>query len=40
MYQVFRKFEIEKESAPGGIIRTITKEALSTFEIAFPKPEE
>ena len=30
-------FEIEKEKAPGGTIKTITKEALSDFEIKYPK---
>ncbi len=29
-------FEIEKEKAPGGTIKTITKEALSDFDIGFP----
>ena len=33
-------FEKEKEKAPGGIIKTITKEALSSFEITFPDFEE
>ncbi|MFK7032552.1 restriction endonuclease subunit S [Flavobacterium oreochromis] len=33
-------FEIEKERAPGGTIKTITKEALSDFDIAFPKSLE
>jgi type I restriction enzyme S subunit len=33
-------FEIEKQNAPGGIIKTITKEALSSFKITFPKIEE
>lgn len=37
---VHLKFEIEKEKAPGGIIKTITKEALSSFEISFPEIEE
>ena len=37
MLQIFQKFEIEKEKAPGGIIKTITKEALSDFEISYPK---
>ncbi|WP_220457163.1 restriction endonuclease subunit S [Moheibacter lacus] len=30
-------FEIEKEKAPGGTIKTITKEALSDFKITYPK---
>lgn len=35
-------FEIEKEKAPGGTIKTITKEALSDFVIKYPKslPEQ
>lgn len=33
---VHQKFEIEKEKAPGGIIKTITKEALSSFEVSYP----
>ena len=37
MLQLHLKFEIEKEKAPGGIIKTITKEALSDFEINYPK---
>jgi len=37
---VQEKFRIEKENAPGGIIKTITKEALSKFVISFPKTKE
>jgi type I restriction enzyme S subunit len=37
---VFLLFEKEKEIAPGGIIKTITKEALSSFTIAYPSIEE
>jgi type I restriction enzyme S subunit len=33
-------FEKEKEKAPGGIIKTITKEALSSFRISYPNIEE
>ena len=33
-------FQKEKENAPGGIIKTITKEALSSFLISFPKLSE
>ena len=33
-------FDIEKEIAPGGIIKTITKEALSDFKVKLPKIEE
>lgn len=36
MLKVFQKFEIEKQKAPGGIIKTITKGALSEFEIEYP----
>jgi type I restriction enzyme, S subunit len=37
---VHQKFDIEKENAPGGIIKTITKEALSSFEISYPDIKE
>ena len=40
MISIWLKFQIEKEKAPGGIIKTITKEALSSFEISFPNIEE
>ncbi|MEI8294565.1 MAG: restriction endonuclease subunit S [bacterium] len=34
-------FDIEKEKAPGGIIKTITKEALSDFKVKYPSlPEQ
>ena len=33
-------FDIEKEIAPGGIIKTITKEALSDFKVKLPTIEE
>ncbi len=33
-------FEIEKTKAPGGTIKTITKEALSSFKIMLPSLEE
>ena len=40
-YQVLVLFEIEKEKAPGGIIKTITKERLSDFLISLPSlPEQ
>lgn len=40
-YVLFMLFEIEKEKAPGGIIKTITKEVLSDFKIKIPKlPEQ
>jgi type I restriction enzyme S subunit len=35
-YIVHNLFEVEKENAPGGIIKTITKEALSDFKIKLP----
>ncbi len=37
LLQVEQIFEMEKEKAPGGTIKTITKEALSDFVISFPK---
>ena len=40
MLTIYKLFEIEKEKAPGGIIKTITKEALSSFEIKFPIMDE
>ncbi|KKI98714.1 restriction modification system subunit S [Prochlorothrix hollandica PCC 9006 = CALU 1027] len=33
-------FEIERQKAPGGIIKTITKEVLSDFTIRLPCVEE
>lgn len=39
-YILFLLFEIEKQKAPGGIIKTITKEVLSDFVVSFPKPIE
>lgn len=40
-YVLFMLFEIEKLKAPGGIIKTITKEVLSDFNINIPKlPEQ
>ncbi len=39
-YTIQLLFEIEKQKAPGGIIKTITKEALSNFKILLPKPKE
>lgn len=40
LLSIFSLFEKEKEKAPGGIIKTITKEALSSFTISYPKIEE
>jgi len=39
-YTIQQKFDIEKQIAPGGTIKTITKEALSSFTILLPKVEE
>jgi type I restriction enzyme S subunit len=39
-YVVYLLFEIEKTKAPGGTIKTITKEALSSFKIMLPSIEE
>jgi type I restriction enzyme S subunit len=39
-YVVSLLFEIEKTKAPGGTIKTITKEALSSFKIMLPQTEE
>ena len=35
-YVIFLLFEIEKRKAPGGTIKTITKEALSAFKLSLP----
>lgn len=40
LLSIFNLFEKEKEKAPGGIIKTITKEALSIFSISYPEIEE
>jgi type I restriction enzyme S subunit len=39
-YLIFLLFEIEKTKAPGGTIKTITKEVLSNFTINIPSLEE
>lgn len=39
MYIVYQKFQIEKPKAPGGTIKTITKEELSSFKIPIPPTE-
>lgn len=39
-YVLFLLFEIEKLKAPGGIIKTITKEVLSDFNIYVPSIDE
>ena len=40
MYAVYQVFHSEKESAPGGIIKTITKKHLTEFEVAVPPLSE
>lgn len=35
-YTIQQKFNTEKEKAPGGTIKTITKESLSNFEVFIP----
>jgi type I restriction enzyme, S subunit len=37
---IYLKFKDEKENAPGAVIKTITKEALSSFKISFPDLKE
>lgn len=39
-YTIFLLFEIEKQKAPGGIIKTITKEVLSGFVVKMPSIKE
>lgn len=39
-YGLFLLFEIEKLKAPGGIIKTITKEVLSDFKLYIPELQE
>lgn len=39
-YAIYLLFEIEKKKAPGGIIKTITKEVLSKFVVKIPKIKE
>lgn len=39
-YIIKEKFEDEAKKAPGGTIKTITKEALSNFELKMPSYEE
>ena len=39
-YLLFLLFEIEKLKAPGGIIKTITKEVLSQFVVKLPSSKE
>jgi len=40
LLSIFQLFEQEKQKAPGGIIKTITKEALSSFTISYPQIDE
>lgn len=40
LYLVFLLFETEKRKAPGGTIKTITKEALSSFKVNLPILQE
>lgn len=39
-YIIRNKFEIESQKAPGGTIKTITKEALSDFKVSIPEYTE
>ena len=39
-YVIQMLFEIERHKAPGGIIKTITKEALSSFIVKLPSKDE
>lgn len=39
-YTIQNKFDLEKKTAPGGTIKTITKNALSSFEVLLPLTEE
>lgn len=39
-YSIQNIFRIEKQKAPGGTIKTITKRALSSFEVSLPVQEE
>ncbi len=39
-YIIKQKFEIEAQKAPGGTIKTITKEALSDFDLMIPEYHE
>ena len=39
-YTIRNKFEIERQKAPGGTIKTITKEALSDFKVSIPEYTE
>lgn len=39
-YTIQNKFDLEKKRAPGGTIKTITKNALSSFDVFIPSTEE
>lgn len=41
MYAIYMKFDVEKQTADGSIIKTITKETLTEFTIHIPPlPEQ
>lgn len=40
MYSLFKLFDYEKKIAPGGTIKTITKEVLSSFKLKIPSLQE
>lgn len=40
MYAIYMKFAIEKQTADGSIIKTITKETLTDFVIQIPQIQE
>jgi len=40
MYMVHQLFQKEKQKAPGGTIKTITKDKLSDFKLHYPKLDE
>ncbi|KSU08789.1 Type I restriction-modification system specificity subunit S [Lactococcus lactis subsp. lactis] len=39
-YIIQKKFDIEKQKAPGGTIKTITKEVLAKFSVSIPSYDE
>ena len=40
MYAIYMKFDVEKQTADGSIIKTITKETLTDFSIYLPSIHE
>jgi len=40
MFMVYQLFQIEKQKAPGGTIKTITKDKLSEFKLHYPTLDE